>query len=546
MAKIKEFYLKTFNSIRKLFKVYPLTMMFVVFTTLFATLVLDFVDSEICLKILFFLVTQSVGMFFAESTFKSDVRKMIAYFSTAIMTSVFTFYIWSDVNEIIMEQILYGYFAYVSALTLISVYSILINSKLKFKEYLFNVFVNILKSSITYAILALGISLICGIFIALIFDGENYDIIFKANLLIFGIYYVPALIRALSNVNREEENSFIKGIVKYVLLPLVSIAFVVIYIYIIKIFVLRQIPSNVIFRILLSLFVLAFPVWNMAEIFEENKIVHKTARILPYAFIPFILLEAYSIGIRIAQFGITPIRYIGLVVLFMQIVALIFTLVKDRKYLSHLSLAVAIILFITCTTITPHRVARISQRNIILRNMPEGTQFSDLSNSAKEKVKSAYTFFEYNDYNKYIPEYAVAFEEDITNYHIDSNYIEARRKYVYLEGDRSVNVVEYTRFSKAFIINVKQKDSKIICNLQYSQADNTYSSMEIDMTDYINDIIKKYNETEDEKLTNYLPKIDEIIIDENKVFHIASVNLAYETETSKIDYIDIEGYLLEK
>ena len=190
---------------------------------------------------------------------------------------IFTFYIWSDVNEIIMEQILYGYFAYVSALTLISVYSILINSKLKFKEYLFNVFVNILKSSITYAILALGISLICGIFIALIFDGENYDIIVRANLLIFGIYYVPALIRALSNVNREEENSFIKGIVKYVLLPLVSIAFVVIYIYIIKIFVLRQIPSNVIFRILLSLFVFAFPVWNMAEIFEENKIVHNVS-----------------------------------------------------------------------------------------------------------------------------------------------------------------------------------------------------------------------------------------------------------------------------
>ena len=86
----------------------------------------------------------------------------------------------------------------------------------------------------------------------------------------------------------------------------------------------------------------------------------------------------------------------------------------------------------------------------------------------------------------------------------------------------------------------------MICNLQYSQADNTYSSMEIDMTDYINDIIKKYNETEDEKLTNYLPRIDEIIIDENKVFHITSVNLAYETETSKIDYMDIEGYLLEK
>ena len=204
MAKIKEFYLKTFNLIRELFKVYPLTIIFVVFTTLFTTFVPDSVDSEICLKILFFLVTQSVGMFFAESTFKSDVRKMIAYFSTAIMTSVFTFYIWSDVNEIIMEQILYGYFAYVSALTLISVYSILINSKLKFKEYLFNVFVNILKSSITYAILALGISLICGIFIVLIFDGENYDIIFRANLLIFGIYYVPALIRALSNVNREE------------------------------------------------------------------------------------------------------------------------------------------------------------------------------------------------------------------------------------------------------------------------------------------------------------------------------------------------------
>lgn len=541
MSKIKEIYLKTFNSIRELLKEYPLTIIFVVLATLFGTFAFDFLDVEVYQKIFFFLATQSLGMFFAECAFKSDIKRITAYVVTAIITSAFVYLQWSDVKEIVMEQILYLYFAYILILPLIGIYSVLLNSKLSFKKYLFNVFVNVLKSLITYVILALGISLICGIFILLIFDGESGEIILKANILIFGIYYIPSLIKAFTDTSSKDESSFIKGIVKYVLLPLITIAFVVIYMYIIKIFALKQIPSNVIFRILLSLFVFSFPIWNMAEIFEENKIVYKTARALPYAFIPFIFLEMYSIGIRIAQHGITPIRYAALVVLFIQIIALIFTLIKNRKFLPHLFLAVAIILFVTCTTLTPHRVARISQANKILRNMPEGTSFSEISDEAKAMVKSAYMFFKYSDYSEYIPEYATKYEKEIMEYYADDDYTMNQSEYIYLEGNQTVDVTEYRRLTKAYMVKDEQKDSRIICKLNYLGNEVSTSEIQIDMTDYLKDAIKMYYDTESEMLEEKLIKVDE-----NKTFQILSISLSYTKETQEVNYIDISGYLLEK
>ena len=59
-------------------------------------------------------------------------------------------------------------------------------------------------------------------------------------------------------LNKKEGGSFAKGFVLYVLLPLVIMAMLIIYIA--KIMILRNMPKNIIFRILSGIFIIGFPV----------------------------------------------------------------------------------------------------------------------------------------------------------------------------------------------------------------------------------------------------------------------------------------------
>ena len=71
-------------------------------------------------------------------------------------------------------------------------------------------------------------------------------------------------------------------VIKYVLGILVIIAFAIIYLYIAKIIILRDIPSNQIFRILATLFIIGFPIWTMSKSFENNDLMNFKNIIRPY------------------------------------------------------------------------------------------------------------------------------------------------------------------------------------------------------------------------------------------------------------------------
>ena len=89
----------------------------------------------------------------------------------------------------------------------------------------------------------------------------------------------------------------------------------------IKIIVLRKIPANQIFRILAALFACGLPIWTMNSLWEKEentwqKIINK----LPLAFIPFILLQIYSIWSRISANGLTEARYLCVMLVIFEII----------------------------------------------------------------------------------------------------------------------------------------------------------------------------------------------------------------------------------
>lgn len=545
MVKFKELYLKVFNSFKEITKKYPASLIFVSITTLFTSILsdADLISSDTFFRILIFLLTEIVGAFFAESFFKEKKKLFFSYILITAVSGIFTYVLWQDFKYLIMEQLTYIYLGYISVLLMLSVYKILLDSKLTFQEYLYRAGVNLFKVTLTYLILAIGITLICAIFILLFFGGENYEIIFRVNIMIFGFCYVIAIIKGLSDVSIRSENEFISRLIKYVLLSLVVVAFIVIYLYILKIFLLSEIPSNVIFRILLALFVVAFPIWNMAEVFENNKVVHRISKCLSYAFIPFIFLEAYSLGIRIMQYGITPMRYIAIVVLLIQTLALILTFIKDRKYLLHLPLAIAIIIFIIASILTPHRIARINQKNIILRNMP--ADFNSLDDETKAKVYSAYKYFKYEDKKESLPQYVISQNDDILSYREASVKDKYETRYISMSSEPIVDITQYTKLTKGYIYQFEENENLIFGDLYYHTENDKNEEFLIDITNYVHSVIDEY-ENSNEKADENILENNIIKIDENRNFYITNISLSYRTGTQKINFIDIDGYILLK
>lgn len=78
---------------------------------------------------------------------------------------------------------------------------------------------------------------------------------------------------------------------------------------------------------------------------EKNKLLTKIHKILPYLFIPFIILQCYSLGVRILNNGLTISRYLGIACIIFEIVYTIFHIIKKDEGL--LTYVIIIELFIS-------------------------------------------------------------------------------------------------------------------------------------------------------------------------------------------------------
>lgn len=197
------------------------------------------------------------------------------------------------------------------------------HSTVSFERYMVRTFASIVKHSILYSVLMLGITMVLGILIALFPIKNEWDLLVTVYCLLFGCYYVCALFNSFAP-DSGEESGFAGFIIKYILTSLVICAFVIIYLYILKILITGDMPSNQIFGILSGLFLIGAPVWTMANSYREKNPLRRISRCFPYLFAPFILLQSYSVGIRIVSNGLTPSRYLGVILILFEIAYLMF------------------------------------------------------------------------------------------------------------------------------------------------------------------------------------------------------------------------------
>ena len=387
------------DSLKKVFKIlgkFPITLLFIGVLTLFLSIFLEnnylsdyFVEYTIIL-----LFTFISGTFVIEVYFKDKVKtRAILYFVSYVISVLFLiFYKKSvDVSREYFERI---YTAYISLLYLFSIFTLFRNSKLSFERYFIQVVFNTFKVSIVYNILMFGIMMVTSLFSFLLLGDSASSLIWRVLLASFGLIYVPGII--YSFINKDEKIlGFVRFIVKYIMTTILILAFTIIYLYMLKILVLRQIPSNQIFRILAMLFVVGLPTWTMCYNFKDEKgLIDKINSKLPILFIPFICLQIYSIFTRIHYYGFTMARYVCVMFLLIEVIYIIIYIINKKK-IHYMFMIVSALIFITLLVpgINMFDVSYKSQLSIIKKYIDKEV----LTNSELSILKSSYRTIEYQE-----------------------------------------------------------------------------------------------------------------------------------------------------
>ena len=166
------------------------------------------------------------------------------------------------------------------------------------------------------------------------------------SVLIFSGVFVPGLIVSLRETEQEPEKVF--RVVSRIILPVFEVlAILISYAYILRILIRRTLPSNFIFPVVTVLFVIFFVAWMIDASDEQTSVFSKIRKWIPAAFIPLLAIQSFALFLRIAQYGFTARRYIGLMLLIFEALTVVLWIAKRAKLSLLLPVLAGMILLLT-------------------------------------------------------------------------------------------------------------------------------------------------------------------------------------------------------
>lgn len=233
--------------------------------------------------------------------------------------------------------------------TLCVIYFVIKEKRISLKEYLLKLFMNSIFVFIISLIVLAGIFvlyMICEILLG--------TIPYFSRIIVFllSMIYSMGLFVSIENVEGKE-SLFSKILVRYIMQIMVFIGFIIFYIYLIKIVIRLELPSNQVFAVCTSLFTIGLSTSLMSLGINEESKYNAAIKFLPIAFIPALILQIISITLRIGQHGMTTNRYFGIMLIIFEIVYLVFyifdeILKKEKVKIEKVLLIASLLIFISC------------------------------------------------------------------------------------------------------------------------------------------------------------------------------------------------------
>ena len=543
IEKIKKFYKKNKEVIGKTYKNYIVTISIILlFTIVIFFLINKYNIDDVILKVFTSGMLMSLGSFAIETfsvKFRSKRKKIIFIIFEAvniILSIIMGKSINDDGNLGLIERfaICYALFTF-----LISIYYIIRQNKVEMSEYMLKVLSGTFKSLIIYGVLALGILAIMLILNILLINTHNLGIyILKFEILLTGFYLIPQLINAFSNMDIEI-GKFAKNLIKYVLMPIIIVTFIVIYIYMIKIIISRDIPKNQIFMILSVLFVIGMAIWTPMQYLKDESIIYKVSLKLPYLYIPFIFLQAYSMTLRITQVGITPARYLGYMLIVFEIIYIMLFIFNKKKIHNIIIAAIIItIISILIPKINMYAVSNFSQISAIKAY----TKSANKTAEQLERAKGAYYYLmgskdgeEYIRKNLNDSEIEELKEKNTTTNSTLKDYTLHSEVTINIEGYNKLTKIGTSNYYRDLERNAKED---VLTSMKFEDQVGKKKLSNINILNEIQNWIDNYSTYKDRN------QALEIVINENQKIILTDINI--EMNGDNVEFCNMSGFLLEK
>ncbi len=552
--------------IQNVFMKYTVTVISVVLATLLASVLIDTGEmsqdtEDVLMRMMIFLwIFATATLTVEEYLNKKLVPKMIGFVAGVVYAGYFVFL--TEYNESTIfgmdAEIFLGfagiyYSLLIATLLIMSVYHMYRTSGLSLSQYSISAVANVAQTTIVYSLFAGGIAIVVAIFNVLIFDTDEFLV--RLELFLAGGIFLPAQLLAISKVS-DKVGKFMRGVVRNVLLPLLLAAFVIIYLYIFRILFSWELPSNEVFMILSFVFVLGMPIWTMAG-HNKEKLLGKINAWLPVAFLPFILLQCICIGIRFYHYGYTPERYYACAFIAFEIIYVCLYLIKKGKYVHWIFPTACILLFVTfaCPFVNADYLGVLAHRGVVEDALEKGLD-NLTTNEAKELEDSYRVIFREcgAEGEKYLQSQLGVDAERLYDWYYDYEPINEEELlhgelfYCYANYDLyELEISEYNRIIRVCCDagdgeeEVLENGSELVF-IQWNQSENCWT---VDLSEWLDNGIMYYVDSMPHDFKGYLST--NYIVEVNEQYDLFIENIYLQSyEDGYIEYVEIEGYLLEK
>lgn len=434
-------------------------------------------------------------------------------------------------------------------------------SRVGFIEYVLHVCVNFAVSTATYFVLLIGSNFIVSIVNVLFLEGYSTLGIYVV-ILLTGIYYVPSCIMAMNHMNNDIRDRTGILLIKYVLSGMTICAMVIVYIYLLKILIMWQIPSNEIFGIVAGLFCLGMPIWMIDYFYRDDTKYMRFLQILPFGLVPVIPVQAYAIGVRVYHNGMTPSRYVGVAVVLFEIVMLfIWRFGKEKLERVLLFIGAAIIAAFFIPGINMYSMSDRWQSTFLRTYYQKVLSQGELTQEEYERMEGAYNYLKWepgkgdliNEFNIYETDFA----EQLVRSGIDEEGL-TQKQYHNIHCCQMVGNLDISGYDYFDMLNQDERytsfgedrDSVDFSAFRfYKRGSDGQEALIVDLSDFANrciayeeehpdagkdeysDVMKPYTRIEiDEDTVLYLNHFEvnyrDGIEDGKEIFEVSSVNIS--------------------
>lgn len=526
---------------------------------------------------LFILAAMLVESLFPYERKQRNVKiaRILGFIIGAAAAAVFTwglrleeseqiFHLSGDIVALWCERFVVGY---VLLLMIAILYVCHRKSGVGFIEYILHVLVNWAITTVIYSVLLFGVMLILLIVDSLFLSGHSSLYGYGA-ILVTGVYYAPACIMALNDLSNEISDRISIVVVKYVLSVMTICALAIVYLYLLKILIMREIPSNEIFRIVTGLFCIGMPIWILDYFYRDDTKYMRFLQKLPYGLIPLIPVQTYAICVRIYHNGMTPIRYLGVCMIIFEVIMLfVWYFWKEKLERVLMILGACIIVAVFIPGLNMYSVSNKWQRAFLVNYYSKVILQGELTQEEYGRLEGAYKYLKWEPQMKELVEQFDIYDADFVR-RLAASGIEGENlkqtQHHSIHCCQMVGNLDVSRYSEFAMLNQdeaydKRGDDRLPVDFSafrfYKRGSGEQETVVVDLSEFADrcmDYENKHSDAGKTECSEAMKPYTEIVIDDDTVFYLNHFQISYNEGIKdgekflEVTSVNVSGMLLSR